>query len=514
MKRENIKPDLLQDETLGQKLIKKWFWLYLFALLMGPAGYIIRMLITNSGSVSVADIGVFYSIISLISFLNAYNDLGLTESLQYFLPRFWVKKQYNHIKTVVRLSLWAQMITALIMIAVLFFGADRLAANYFHSENAASILQYFCLYFLGINLFQTIQTIFNAFQKTFDYQFVEFVRLYTTVIFTAIFFFGWMQSIQWYAIAWLLGLAGGILVAIILYTKKYRKSLMQGTFKIDKPMLKEYKNYALWALLGISVWTIFWQLAQQMVVYLLWPEPAGYYSTFLSFFTIVSTIVLPIMGLIFPMVSEIVTKEQKEKLHGLSSFFYTYFSVFSLLILVILMVLWPEIALILFGERFVLSGELFTVGALFNIFIVLANFNFNVLAGMGKIKERVKIMAWSLLFLFAWWFIGIKIGWLYGMVIAYSLAYFLLRLLSHLLIKKDVKTTIQRNFVGKNVVLLLCLWIALWGVKSHVFVFDDAERYRNLLKLIILWVVYCCIFLWFNYKRLLLLRKEVKRLKG
>lgn len=506
--------DLLEDETMSQKLIKKWFWLYFFALLMGPAWYIVRMLITNSWGVSVADIGVFYSIISLIWFLNAYNDLWLTESLQYFLPRFRVKKQYNHIKTVVRLSLGAQIVTALLIAGVLFFGADRLAANYFHAESAAKILKYFCLYFLWINLFQTIQTIFNAFQKTFDYQFVEFVRLYTVVIFTAVFFFGWMQSIYWYAIAWLLGLAWGIIVAVLLYAKKYRKSLMQGKFERNKPILKEYKNYALWAFLGVSVWTVFGQLAQQMVVYLMWPESAWYYSTFLSFFTIVSTIIMPIIGLIFPMVSEIVTKEEKQKLHTLSWFFYTYFSVFSLALSVFLMILGPEIALILFGKRFILSGELFTAWALFNIFIVLANFNFSVLAGMGKIKERVKILAWSVLFLIISWFVWIKIAGLYGIVFAYSLAYFLLRLFSYLLIKRDVKTTIQWWFILKNISVLAVLWIIVWLAKGKVFVFDDLERYHNLWKLLVIWVVYCCIFAGFNYKRVVLLKEEIKRMRG
>lgn len=506
--------DLLADESLSHKLVKRGFWLYFFSFLMGPAWYIMRLLVTNSGSLSVADIGVFYSIISLIWFLNAYNDLWLTESLQYFLPRFRVKKQYNHIKTTIRLSLWAQVTTALLIAGVLFFGADRLATNYFHTESAASILKYFCLYFLWINLFQTIQTIFNAFQKTFDYQFVEFVRLYTILIFTAIFFFSWMQSIQWYAIAWILGLVAWIIVAILLYTKKYRKSLMQGEFKIDKPMLKGYKNYALWAFLGVGVWTIFGQLAQQMVIYLLWAEPAAHYSNFLSFFTIVITVVMPIMGLIFPMVSEIITKREHGKLNTLSSFFYNYFSIFALVLSIFLMVLGPEIALTLFGERFVFSGQLFTAGALFNVFIVLTNFNFSVLAGMGKVKERVKIIARSILFLFVWGFIWIKIGGLYGIVLAYSFAYFLLRLFTYLLMKREISIKMQWWFFLRNIWVLTILWGALRFFKQNMFIFDDLERYNNLWKLFVLWVVYCCIFIGFNYKRILLLKGEIKKMRA
>ena len=112
----NQKTDLLQDETLSQKLIKKGFWLYLFSYLVAPAGYLVRLLISNSPEVSVQDLGVLYSIISLIAFLNVYNDLGLTESLQYFLPKFWIRKEYNHIKTSIWLSLGTQILTSLFIV--------------------------------------------------------------------------------------------------------------------------------------------------------------------------------------------------------------------------------------------------------------------------------------------------------------------------------------------------------------------------------------------------------------
>ena len=71
----NQKTDLLQDETLSQKLIKKGFWLYLFSYLIAPAGYLVRLLISNSPEVSVADVGILYTIIGLVNFLNVYNDL-------------------------------------------------------------------------------------------------------------------------------------------------------------------------------------------------------------------------------------------------------------------------------------------------------------------------------------------------------------------------------------------------------------------------------------------------------
>jgi len=75
MKTSHTTIDLLEDENLGQKLVKKGFWLYLFSYLIAPAGYLVRLLISNSPEVSVSDVGILYTIIGLVNFLNVYNDL-------------------------------------------------------------------------------------------------------------------------------------------------------------------------------------------------------------------------------------------------------------------------------------------------------------------------------------------------------------------------------------------------------------------------------------------------------
>jgi len=295
---KNWYKELLPDQTLWEKLIKKWFWLYLFSFLIAPAGYIIKVIISNS--VSVADVGVLYSIVWLIWLLNVYNDLWLTESLQYFIPRYRIRKQYDYIKTSIYVSLFVQIFTALIISFILRFGAPWLADNYFHSPSAAVILKYFCFYFLWINIFQVIQTIFYAFQNTFAQQFVEFTKIWSVVGFTLLFFLTGRQSIEWYSLNRVLWLIIGILIWWIIFYRKYRKSLLQWKLVYDKPMLKEYMNYAIWCFLWLNAWMLFWQVIQQLIIVILWPESAGYYTNFISLFWISNIIIWPIIGTYFP----------------------------------------------------------------------------------------------------------------------------------------------------------------------------------------------------------------------
>jgi len=137
--------------------------------------------------------------------LASYNDLGFTESLQYFLPKFWIQKKYNKFKSSIFLALSIQLFTAILIAIFLWFGADFLANNYFHSEMASSVLKVFSLWFIIFNIFITIDNIFKSFQDTFAYKFVEFIRMWSIVMFVFIIFFIEKGNILNYSLAWFFG---------------------------------------------------------------------------------------------------------------------------------------------------------------------------------------------------------------------------------------------------------------------------------------------------------------------
>jgi O-antigen/teichoic acid export membrane protein len=102
-------PSFFPEETLQTKLVRNGFWLYFFQALLAPAGYLVKMMISRE--MSPEDIGLFYSMIGLVGIASAYSDLGLTEALQYYLPRYLIDRQYAQTKTIVVFTLLVQMIT-------------------------------------------------------------------------------------------------------------------------------------------------------------------------------------------------------------------------------------------------------------------------------------------------------------------------------------------------------------------------------------------------------------------
>ena len=99
--------DFIPDELLKTKLLRNGFWMYFFAFLVAPTGYIIKLVIAQS--LSVEEIGIFYSAMGVVMILSAYNDLGLTEALQYYLPRYLIAKDFDKTKSIALYTLLLQL---------------------------------------------------------------------------------------------------------------------------------------------------------------------------------------------------------------------------------------------------------------------------------------------------------------------------------------------------------------------------------------------------------------------
>lgn len=103
-------PLLFPDEPLKKKLLRNGFWLYFFSFIVAPTGYIIKVI--ASRELSVEDIGVFYSVLGIIGLISTYNDLGLTEALQYFLPHYLIDKDYKKAKSMLSFAMISQLISS------------------------------------------------------------------------------------------------------------------------------------------------------------------------------------------------------------------------------------------------------------------------------------------------------------------------------------------------------------------------------------------------------------------
>lgn len=194
---------LPQGETLAHKFVKRGAWLYFFTFLIAPTGYFIKVMVAND--LSVEEVGLMYSILSLIGLLSVYGDLGIGESLQYYLPKYLVNGEKVKAKTLLVAAAALRLISGTLVGLGLFFASGWIGEKYFHTPDAGGIIALYSLYFFAIGFNELATQFAAAIQDTRWQKGIDFIRMLVVLLATSYLFFGDLGSISHYVIAWVLG---------------------------------------------------------------------------------------------------------------------------------------------------------------------------------------------------------------------------------------------------------------------------------------------------------------------
>lgn len=504
---------MFKEESLSEKLLKKSFWLYLFTFIIAPSWYLIRVILSNS--LPVSDIGLLFSIIWFISLISTYNDLWLTASLNYFLPKYRINKQYDYFKTAIFLSLSVQIFTWILISLLLFFWSDYISTHYFHTIEASRLLKVFCIYFLWINVFQVITTIFNTFQEIFYIKLTDFIRQYINLFLTFLLFLFWNLDINNYSKIFIFSLYVWIIFSVFTFFRKYNFTIKTWKIVYKKEMIKEYLSYTSLTFISANLWILLLQTDQQMIMYYLWSESAWYYTNYLSLIMIFNLIILPLISSIFfPIYTELFNKNKTDKLEILQNFFYKYIWVLALSFWFFLYILWPEIAFTLFWEKYKISWELLKISAPFLLIQILLGINSSIIVILWKLKKWMFIgFIWTLLNIILNYYL-IKIIWIKGSIISTVIVNSFFMITSYIFINKYVKIKIDYLYYFKNLIFILLFSICIYFLKINILNINPNNVV--IYNLSILWLVFITyyLYLWLvNYKDLIILKNEIIKLK-
>lgn len=502
-----------EHKSLSEKFIKKWVWLYLFSFLLAPLGYIVKIIV--SYDLSVEDIWVIYWVLSFVTLLSSLNDFGLTESLNYFLPKFITEKRYDKVKWMLLYTIWIQFLTWLIIAGILFFGSNLISQIVFKDPSTKNILEIFSIYFIGINIFQVFNTFFVSIQNTLYYKSTEFFRMIFTLLFTIYFFTTHKWSSLHYASSWVLSVYVWIFLSFgLFYISYYRKYLKNSPTYLSKEFFKEIFKYAIVVLLWAQAGTILSQVDMQMIIYFLGTKAAWYYSNYLSIVTIPFLIIWPILSFLFPVISQLYGQEDYLKIKAIKSLFLKVFIIIWISCNLLFLVFAKPIAFILFWQKFIESGVILKYSILLLSFNFLLQINFNILAWMGKVKERLKIISQAIILNIITNYILMMLFWVYWASLATWLGWLYIWIQSERVLGKEYSTNIDYKNLFKNLIVfwVISIWIYfsyLWEIKNFI----DIWRTKSLFLLSIIILLWISITLWINGKETKNFLNEIEKVR-
>lgn len=500
-----------QHSSLSEKFLKKGFWLYLFSFIIGPILYIIKIVI--SWELTVSEVGILYWIISLITLVWAYNDLWMSESLKHFIPEYVIKKRYDKIKSILFYAFCVQIITSFIIWSLFFFWADYIATNYFKTEEASQILKIFTFFFLWLNIIHLLNTFFLAIQETFYNKITDFIRVLFSMIFVLSIFFLDLSWLVNYSYTWIFWLYIWVILAILIFYIKYYKTYFKNEkIILDKILIKKVFKYAWIAFLWASAWTILWQIDMQMIIYLLWTESAWYYTNYLSIIWIPFILISPIFALLFPVFSELHAKKDHTKIKLIKNIFVNNFLIIAIMFNLFFFVFAEIIAFTLFWEKFITSWEILKYSILLLVFNFLLQINFNIMAWIWKVSQRVKIIFTAVVFNFIMNYIFINSIWVYWAALATWFWWILIYSLSEYFLWKKYRSNLNIFSILKNI------WI-LWTIAIIFNIYwlnylTDFSRFESFITLAGTFWIWSCIFILINLNQFKIFIWEIKNIKN
>ncbi len=385
---------LIQNESLSRKFITKWAWLYFFVLLSAPIGYIIRIILT--GDLTPGEVGIIFWTISLLGLLWTYSDFWLTESLNYFLPKYIIKNDYARVKYLLLITFTVQIITSTIVSISLYFWASFLANHYFHSPEAKWVIEVLSLFFIGSHLLNIISTFLSAIQNVKLQKMLDFFRMAVTVLSACIILFSWTWSLIYYTWIWIIGIYSALIIGAVMFYHKYYKTYLYIPTHVDPSLRKDLIRYSLGTLFSSNVAIVIHQVDMQFITYFLWVTDTGIYSIYLSLIGIPFIFLWPIISFLFPVISEMGWRWDKKKIQSIFTIFSTHLSIIIAWMGAIFMISGKEISGFLFGPAFLPSWVALYYISPFLIFNILFQLHFQILWWLWHVRQRIIILAQTL----------------------------------------------------------------------------------------------------------------------
>ena len=200
------------SNNLLERVIKGSSIVLLLTFLVTPLGYLIRTF--YSRTLSIEDYGLFFAVNTFFNLIAIYTDLGFGYTVSYLIPKHLKSGDHGSVWNIFRYYQMIQILTTILVSAILFLSAKYLAVNFFKMESAVNLIYISCIYLLAVSFFNTLVQLFIGLQKEKYYASMNLVRLFFTLSFSIIFFLFDLPNIIFYSIAWVIGYS----LAAVIYT--------------------------------------------------------------------------------------------------------------------------------------------------------------------------------------------------------------------------------------------------------------------------------------------------------
>ena len=415
-----------------RKLVFDASLVFIISLFAAVLGYLVRMVLSRQ--LILEEFGLFYAVLTFVTFFSVFRDLGLSQSLTKFIPEFLVKKEYEKVKSSIKFVFIANIIISILLAALFILFSSFLADNYFKSALAKPVLIILSLYFVLYSIYTVFISIFVGFQKSRLYSLDLFLRNLFVLI--GIFVFAG-KGVNSPAFAYLFSLIfGAIIFTVFLfrlfdfseYKQKISKKLAGTLFRFGFPLMFATVGFIIISQVDTLILTYFRPISE-----------VGIYNVVLPTATLLNMVGSSLALAMIPLISEFWVSKKYLEVKSLIKSVYQRAFIIIVPIGFIIFVFSDFVLKVLFGESFVsgsLALKILSIGAIFFSFAIVNN---SILVAVGNPKKvTITILVAAVINLVLNLLLIPTYG-LAGAAVATMVSYIFVLLLSTYFVSKSVK---------------------------------------------------------------------------
>lgn len=464
-------------------------YVYFFAYLAAPLGYIIRVIFSKE--LSIEEFGLMYSIIGFYLLCSIFINLGLPQSMNYFGVKYLNEKKYSEFKSLLYITLLIQTGLIIIFSIIILILSNILEVYYFKVENSAALLLLFLVYFYGINISKTFANTFSALKNFLILNLIKTFELISILIFLFILIYSNSINYVTLALAWGIPYLVLAIISFLILKIKY-KNIFSTKSYFSKNLIFKNLEYSLKILFGTAALFLITKVDIIFITYFKSVSEVAIYEIALSSAMILTSLFAPINKFLLPFSSD---KKFKNAISQLKKIclMVNHVLLYGLLPFVCIFYIYStEIISILFPKAFQASAQILSILSIAIFFFIFQQLNFTILAGLNELNLRNKVLTIGVILNLVLNFIFIKYFGTIGIAYSSLIVFFLMFLISYIkLIEKKIFYFFNIKKLSINIIFVVLFILSINILKTNLnFTFQFGLIIEILITLGISFFIY------------------------
>ncbi len=345
------------------------FWSNLGIIAVKLISFIYMIIIARL--VAQSEVGLFYLGIGMVGVISIFADLGISQTVQRYLPYYLGKRDKVSASKVLTLNIVLGFVLLFIVAIAVFLLAPTIAGIY-KTPGLAPLLSLLAIYLCVNQTFNILSNILIALKCMKERSIGTNVQNTLKVVFTVILVFTLGPSAMALAAAFILSLiVGAFYLIYALYDKLKRLELPAVDLRGCYSLLLDILPFGI-VMVSISTFSLLISYTGVLSLgYILGSAssvPVGIYSMATAFASVASILAASVISILLPVASGLVSKTDSSKIHKTAQTALRWVLFSTIPIVAFLAAFAPSLLRVIYGadyESGAISLALFSIGTLF-----------------------------------------------------------------------------------------------------------------------------------------------------